>query len=458
MRLIRDAHGISRLFLIVLLLVAFVLGATLSYVWTMSYYAPKEFQLPTNSAVTLENVQFSPQDTSHFNVTILNPSFSPSIVIVSRIAVLTADEVVHDPSEVSPPLPRSLLLGESITFECDWDWRQYTEQGISVLAWLEDGSGATLKVNTPLVSLVISDLEFNSSVSVNRFNVTVRNLEPSVTHVNVTSISLDSVQISSDMVVQGLPYAIARGESAKFTCLFNWTDYQGRNVAINVGTLQGYSASVERFALPKPVTLEITDILFDPSNTSRFSVTVSNNIASPGFVSVNEVFLTMENGTAVKILEVSPPHVLQPNASALFVGFWNWTHYRNQTLRVTVHTLQGFVVSSAPKITPPPIVLEIIAVDFNPVNTTRFNVTVLNSPFSLGTANITEITVTLEGGTVVEISSVEPSLPLELAQNESAVFTCVFEWFNYPDMEVTVTAYTSDGFKATFSVKIPTPE
>jgi len=355
MGLIRNASGISRLLLIVLLLVAFVLGAFLSYVWTMSYYAPMEFQLPSSSTVTIESVQFSPQNASRFNVTILNPSFSPSSVSVNRIAVLTAGEVVHDPSAVSPSLPRPLELGESQTFDCEWDWANYTGQVVDVLAWVEDGSGATLKVETPFVGLVISNLEF------------------------------------------------------------------------------------------------------DPSNTSSFSVTVQNNETSQTFVSVNEMFLTMENGTTVKVLEVSPPYVLQPNASALFVGSWNWTHYRNQTVRVTVHTVQGFVVQSVPEITPPPIIFERVEVDFNPLNTTRFNMTIQNSPFSLSPANITRITITLQNGTIIEITSVEPPLPIELAQNESVVFTCAFGWVNYPDMDVTVTAYTTEGFKAAVSAKIPRP-
>jgi len=40
--------------LIILLLLAFVVGATLSYVWTMGYYASSEFQLPEKTNITIE--------------------------------------------------------------------------------------------------------------------------------------------------------------------------------------------------------------------------------------------------------------------------------------------------------------------------------------------------------------------------------------------------------------------
>lgn len=346
MTLIRNTRAISRLSLIVLLLVAFVLGVVLSYIWTMSYYAPKEFQLPSNSTVTIESVQFYPQDASRFNVTILNPSFSPSSVDINRIAVLTAEEVIHDPSEVSPSLPRPLALGESQTFDCDWDWTQYTGQAISVLAWLEDGSGATLEVETPFVGLVISELEFDSSISVTRFNVTVQNLESSATHVNVTSISLDSILISPDDVVPSLPYAIAKGESVKFTCPFNWTDYQGESVTVVVKTLQGYW--VERAeTTPQPVVLAITEAVFNVTYTDHFNITIQNAATSPSNVTTTRILVVVEGEPTYTVEETVPslPQPLPKNSTIHLKCYWNWEDAKGKTVTIMALTSQGFTAS-----------------------------------------------------------------------------------------------------------------
>lgn len=81
MRLIHDIKGISKLVLILLRLIDFVLGALLSYIWTMGGYAPPEFHLPSQANVTIEKVELDVQNARFFNVTALNPSYSPSVEI-----------------------------------------------------------------------------------------------------------------------------------------------------------------------------------------------------------------------------------------------------------------------------------------------------------------------------------------------------------------------------------------
>jgi len=345
MRLIRNTRGISRLLLIVLLLVAFVLGVVLSYVWTMSYYAPLEFQLPTKGTVSIERVQFSPQDTSRFNVTILNPSFSPSSVSVKRVAALTTDQVVHYPSQVTPSLPHPLALGESQTFDCDWDWARYTGQAITVLAWVQDGSGPTLEVETPFVGLVISKFEFDSAISVDRFNLTIQNSESSATHVNITSISIDSILISSEKVVQGLPYAVAMSESVKFTCLFNWTDYQGESVTVVVRTLQGYRAErTER----TPHWLRITEPVFNVTYSDHFNITIWNTATSLSNVTVTQVSVAAEGEPTYTVAMTAPslPQPLPKNSTIQQLKcYWNWNASKGKRVTITASTSEGFTAS-----------------------------------------------------------------------------------------------------------------
>jgi len=143
MRLIRDAEGVSKIFLILLLLVSFILGALLSYIWTMGYYAPLEFHLPSQANITVENVTF-------FNVTILHPSYSPSTnVEIEQIMVSTSDGLLHAPASTDPPLPYTLARGNSLTFKSSWNWTSYTAQTVNVIVMISDGSGATFPTQTP---------------------------------------------------------------------------------------------------------------------------------------------------------------------------------------------------------------------------------------------------------------------------------------------------------------------
>lgn len=148
MRLAQSVHGISKLMFIISLLVALIIGATLSYVWTMGYYASKEYQLPEKPSLTIETADFSAGETTLFNVVILNPSYSPSSADIKRIMVLTENDTLHD-VEVSPSLPFSLEVGSSETFRGLWNWSGYAGQTIEIIVLVSDGSGPTAQTTLP---------------------------------------------------------------------------------------------------------------------------------------------------------------------------------------------------------------------------------------------------------------------------------------------------------------------
>jgi len=148
MRLLQSTHGISKLTFIISLLVALIVGATLSYVWTMGYYASKEYKLPEKPTLSIEAVEFSAQNTTFFDIVILNPSYSPSSVNIDQIVILTEDGVLHS-IEVSPNLPFSLKVGGSETFKGLWNWANYTGQITKVIVFVADGSGPTAQVPLP---------------------------------------------------------------------------------------------------------------------------------------------------------------------------------------------------------------------------------------------------------------------------------------------------------------------
>lgn len=149
MSLIKGTKGISKLALTILLFISFILGATVSYVWAVGFYTSSEFQLPSKTNITIENVHFPQENATFFNVTVLNPSYSRSKATVQQIQVQTEDGLLHNIVSTVPQLPKELAIGESKTFNTFWNWSDYTNQRIKVMVFISEGSGATTEAQIP---------------------------------------------------------------------------------------------------------------------------------------------------------------------------------------------------------------------------------------------------------------------------------------------------------------------
>jgi 3D (Asp-Asp-Asp) domain-containing protein len=86
---------------------------------------------------------------------------------------------------------------------------------------------------------------------------------------------------------------------------------------------------------------------------------------------------------------------------------------------------------------------------FDPADTGHFNITVRNLPESIIDLTLTKITETTDDGTVAEITETDPTLPYLLPQDSFNTFTETWDWTNYRDRNVTITAYTQEGYTAT---------
>ena len=245
MRLIRNAIGISKLIIILLLLISAIVGAVLTYMWTEGYYQSIGFRILETAAVTITNVAFDSQDPTFFTVSILNPSISPSSVTVTQIMVSTEDETLHSVTAVAPPLPVTLSISKSKTLKCVWNWTDYTGEDIKVHIVIADGSGSNLEKTTPLVKLTIPDVVFDSTISLTSFNVTVQNSASSATDVDVARIIVNVNEITEEIDVTNLelPYTLTKDSTVTFVCSWNWTNYQGMTVEVTVHTLQQFQAS-----------------------------------------------------------------------------------------------------------------------------------------------------------------------------------------------------------------------
>lgn len=463
MRLIRNLRAISWLSLILLLLVSAIVGALLSYMWVVGYYENLRIRTPQKSDVTIVNATFPAQDTSFFNVTIFNPSYSPSTASITQIETRTKDGLIHNITSTDPKLPYSLPKATQDfpglqTFECRWEWANYTGEKVGIIAFLADGSGPTFEAETPFVDLGITDVRFNSTKSATRFNITVHNFVSSTTRnvtLDITGISVTVEDGNKTTITETdplLPWPLNPGDSQNFTCTWDWTKHQNTSVTVAVYTSQGYMNYTTQ-KTPLPVSLEITSVLFDVNNTTRFDVTVKNDRISPTHLNVTKIAVmlgnltvhewTEENGTAVN---PPIPFTLDKNSTETLACPWNWTTYRDLNVTLMVNTQQGFTTNYS-QITPPPVIIDITDTIFDPIDTEQFNITVQNSKSSLFDTEITEISVTIQNETVTKLSD-RLDLPIPLKRTQSVNLTCPWDWGAYVGENATIVVETEQGYPA----------
>lgn len=454
MKITRNLRAISKLSLTLLLLVDFIVGAVISYMFAMAYIVSLGLQLPEKPSITIANVTFPPQDATTFNVTILNPSYSPSTANITQIIAITEDGD-SQPTTIMHPLSKEIEPGNFKNFTCSWDWSNHIGETVTVHAFVEEGSGATFQAKTPSMDLKIIDAYFNPAISTTRFNITIQNSELSATHVNVTSITVTLETGSVQRIVAvtpSLPYGLDRGSSETFMCQWNWTDYRSKDLRITAHTLQGYKAYYPPVTTPKRVILNVKEAVFNVTDTTSFNVTVQNSKLSSIHVNVTKINVTAQALQQVTIQNVTPtlPYSLPPDTQIEFKCLWNWTDYQSQNVTITVYTLQGYTANYT-RVTPPWVNLTITEVTFNATDTLHFNVTVKNPGPSLISVNITSITVTANNETIQITNGVIPRLPLPLNFSASETFKCPWNWTYYRNKTVIITVQTLQGYVAFYS-------
>ncbi len=448
------SNPIGRLTLTLLLLVSFILGAFLTYLWVAGYYIALELNTPPKAAIAVFNATFSPQEPTYFNLSILNPSFSPEDAKITEITILTEDGALHTVGYTVPIIPAggyTLPVGRLQTFQCYWVWANHTGENLKIMAFTADGSGATFQAVLPLVRMEIGEMLIDPTRG-DRFNITIQNSVDSITYVNITEMSIiidDDVEEILN-VEPPLPQSLENGSSINFTCLWNWTDYQGESVRISVNTLQGYTTqSIKTIATY--VTLSVEALNF--TDTRYLNVTVVNAMSSVIPVNITGITILLENGTIQQIAPLSPqiPYTLNSSSTVTFNCLWNWTAHLNEEITVTAYTSEGYRAELSYNIT---LEIEISEISLNPTLGDRFNVTIQNSASSVTYVDITGISIILDD--VEEILNVEPPLPQALNPGSSINFTCLWNWTDHQGESVRINVDTLQGCAAQSAKTIPT--
>ncbi len=347
MKISRNINAISKLLLILLLLLAMIIGSIFSYLLLAGYYLNLDIKVPENTTLSVVDVGLNMQNAETFNITVLNPTYSPTEAKITEISVATEDDQVHTILTVNPELPCELGKGQEEIFVCGWNWGDYAGETLKVIVVAEEGSGAVYEIETASVGLEISSAIFTTT-DTQHFNVTVKNPAASVSDLKVTKITV-TMENGTDVNIREtaplIPVTLLTGTSTTFVCSWDWTYYRGMNATINVYTSEGFEFHRTK-TTPKPAQLSVSDATFDSSTLSSFSITIKNSENSIAAANLTTVEIVFEDYTTEEVSVESPPglpYTLQIGDTVTLKCLWNWSGHRAETVGIYVETPEGYL-------------------------------------------------------------------------------------------------------------------
>jgi hypothetical protein len=287
------------------------------------------------------------QNPESFTVTVLNPTYSPTEAKIAEILVATEDNRVHKILGINPQLPAILDKGQEETFNCAWNWGDYTNEILKIIVIVEDGSGAVYEAETASAALEVTSAVFTTA-DTQHFNVTIRNPEASTFDFNVTKITVtmeNKTEFNVRQITPSIPKLLGVNTYNTFKCTWDWTYYRGMNATVTVYTSQGY-AFHRTDTTPKQAQLTITDARFATSDTNSFNITVKNSENSIAVANLTKVEVLLSDGTTQEVSVQSPPELpydLPIGDTVTLKCLFDWSEKRTETIAITVKTPEGYL-------------------------------------------------------------------------------------------------------------------
>ena len=347
-----------------LLIIVLVLASSLfTYMLVSGYWYGLGIKVPGIIALAITDVQFPLNNTKRFDITVMNPSYSPSDASIEAIYVITPDKKTYKVNVTEPWLPKTLVRGASTTFKCYWNWANYTGDELKIIVMPREGSGASVKARPPAVELEV--IPFFNASSPFWFLLNITNSPDSPANVSITRIdvALDNGtwlrKVSTEPAISWEnPRVITPNSTLTLNCTWNWLTYRNRTITIVARSVEGYTGYLFDYRTPPDVVLNITEVVFAIYNETvyYFNITVFNSPLSPAparicniTALVNNTLLTPEQLNITP--PVSPSYVLKPNSSVVFTCYWNWSLYEGYNMTITVEAVLGYVANATVNIT-----------------------------------------------------------------------------------------------------------
>jgi hypothetical protein len=463
-----NLKAVSTLAIVLLMIVSAIIGGLLSYMFTIAFF----IKIPEKTTVTITDVYFDKGNARSFIISLLNPSYSPTNATVIRIALsLKEESQLYDVVSTEPSIENGIVIqkGETLNITCREAHRdsanvpwgklagEFAGENITVHVFSPDSTAANIEASVPFVKLQIIDPDFNSKVSLSRFNITVGNHVDSEVNLTISELMVGGIGSMKDDISPTLPTVIANGTYVHFNCNGSWRNLM--ETTLTVSTEEGYVFSQE-FELPKVYTT-IQNVIFNEDDIQHFNVSVFNSAESANYVNVTKIAGTLENGTTIKRNYASVG--IARNSTGTFTFDWNWKEYREKRINVTAFLLQDFETDTFTVTTPPPVIFTVLNEKevFDLKDKTHFNITLQNHPSSIEAVNITKIVVK-ETGDVINSTKANPELPSidPIQPGQSITFYCnITDWTDYAGKNLTLIIHavneTSEKYTFEFTLILP---
>lgn len=310
------------------------------------------------------------------------------------------------------------------------------------------------------VQLTITDLNFAVDHA-NYFYMTVMNPSHSPSGTNITQIyytvegesNYHNVSVTEP---ETMPIRIERGTTKTLKCMTSWGEFAGKNITVHIVPLEGSGSSLS--AQTKFVKLDIGTRFNATDSAKYFNVTVMNHENSAINLTLINVYFNYYTLIPHENISISLPKTLENGTLVSFDCIYNWNNTIDPT--ILVETAQGYIAYVTANVSATANVAIMTPLAFNESDPSEFNVTVANFADSSTSVDITSFDLTYDNGTQYHISSAytSPSLPYRLNINSTGTIACKWNWTNYRDRNVTITANTKQGFVVpSKTVKTPSP-
>ncbi len=310
------------------------------------------------------------------------------------------------------------------------------------------------------VQLIITDLNFAVDHA-NYFYMTVMNPSHSPSGTNITQIYYtvegeSNYHNVSATEPESMPVRIERGTTKTLKCTTGWGEFAGKNITVYVVPLEGSGASLS--VKTKFVGLDMGTRFNATDSAKYFNVTLKNHEYSTINLTLINVYFNYYTSIPHESISISLPKTLENGTLVSFDCTYNWNNTVNPT--ILVETAQGYIAYVTANVSATANLAITTPLAFNESDPSEFNVTVANFADSSTSVNITSFDLTYDNGTQYHISSAytSPSLPYKLNINSTGTIACKWNWTNYRDRNVTITANTKQGFVfPSKTVKTPSP-
>lgn len=379
----------------------------------------------------------------HFNVTITNDPQSAINLTLKTLSIILAGARLPIETALRIPTSENITVsrinlannGTPISLQCFYDWNTFVNPKVRVET-LEGYYAEATANTTASVLLLITDVVFNE-MKPDELSITVTNSESSRTYVDIVNITLtyDTSQynITGGLSNPSLPFRLQKNSTVTFNCIWLWRHYRDKNVTITVYTKQEYTPVSKIMRTPKEIVFNI-NTSFDLSDTTHFSVNVTNMACSVQNITVTQIKLNT-NQTSFTSENVSIGEWRQ------FDCAFDWVSFRGGTVTIIVNASNVLVSQN---VTLPYVQLKVINADFITNEDGQIvEVTVENIGNSKVNATILRLVVSFGNETVFQAEGIK--YIVEVGKNVTLTFS--WNWSDYNTKEIKISIYTLEGLE-----------